>query len=150
MNLKDTISKELSQAVKNKDSEKVKTLRFLMAGFKNKEIEKRPDPLKEEDYFAVLKKQIKQINESLEHYKKAGYKEQAQKEEFQLSQLQPFMPKALSPEELKKKVQELIAKRDSASMKDMGFIMKELMAQTKNSVDGRLLSKLVREELSKQ
>ena len=148
MSLKEKFLKELSLAVKSKDSERVKTLRFLMAGIKNKEIEKRPHPLKEEDHFAVLKKQIKQIHESLEHYKKAGYTDQIQKEEFQLSVLQAFMPKALSQEELKKMVQDLIAKKASVSMKDMGFIMKELMAKTKNSVDGRQLSNMVREELS--
>ena len=148
MSLKEKVLKEMSLAVKNKETEKLKALRFLMAGIKNKEIEKRPNPLKEEDAVAVLKKQVKQINESLECYQKAGYTDQVQKEQFQLSVLQAFMPKTLSEEELKKMVQDMIVEKKASSIKDMGFIMKEIMAKTKNLVDGRQLSQMVREELS--
>lgn len=148
MSLKEKILKEMSASMKLKDMEKVKALRFVNSGIKNKEIEIRPKELTDEHVISVLKKQIKQIQESLEHYKKAGYSDRVKEEEFQLSVLQSYLPAALSFEDLKKKVQEEIEEIQAASLKDMGAVMKGVMAKTKGSADGKMLSQIVREELS--
>ena len=149
MSLKETILKELSQSMKQRDMAKVKVLRFLSSAIKNKEIEIRPKELTDEHVISVLKKQIKQNQESLEHYKKANYIEQAKEEEFQLSVLQNYLPELLSPEELKKITVEVIEEKKASSIKDMGLVMKGVMAKTKGSADGKQLSQIVREELSK-
>ena len=148
MSLKEKILKEMLASMKLKDMEKVKVLRFVNSAIKNKEIEIRPKELTDEHVSSVLKKQIKQIKESLEHYKKAAYNDRVKEEEFQLSVLQSYLPTALSPEELKKAVLEVIAETQAGSIKDMGAVMKGVMAKTKGSADGKMLSQLVREELS--
>ena len=149
MSLKEKILKELSASMKQRDRAKVKVLRFLSSAIKNKEIEIRPKELNDEHVISVLKKQIKQNQESLEHYKQAGYSDQIKEEEFQLSVLQTYLPELLSPEELKKITLEVITEHKASSLKDMGLVMKEVMAKTKGSADGKQLSQIVREELSK-
>lgn len=148
MSLKEQILKEMSASMKLKDMEKLKVLRFANSAIKNKEIELRPKALTDEHVFSVLKKQIKQIKESLEYYKKAGYSDRVKAEEFQLSVLQSYLPTALSSEDLKKMVLEVIAETQAGSIKDMGSVMKGVMAKAKGSADGKILSQIVREELS--
>ena len=148
MSLKEEILKEMSASMKSKDMEKLKTLRFISSAIKNKEIEIRPKDLTDEHVISVLKKQIKQIQESLEHYKKVGYSDRVKEEEFQVSILQSYLPPVLSSEDLKKVVLEVISETQASSMKDMGNVMKAVMAKTKGSADGKMLSQIVREELS--
>lgn len=149
MSLQDQISQDLAVCIKKRDLARVKVLRFLQAGIKNKAIELRPDPLNEDHIFGVLRKQIKQVKESLEHYQKAGYTDQACEEEFQLSVLQAYLPKTLSEEELKNIVNKVIGELEAQSVKDMGSVMKAVLAQTKGAADGQKLSQIVREELLK-
>lgn len=148
MSLKAKILEESAKAMKNKEAMRVKVLRFVSSAIKNKEIELRPKELTDEDTISVLKKQIKQTKESLEHYKKANYTKQAEEENFALSLLESFLPKALAPEEIKKVVLEVIAETKANSIKDMGSVMKMVMAKTKGSADGKQLSQIVRNELS--
>lgn len=149
MSLRDQILKNMESAMKERDMARVKVLRFLNSAIKNKEIELRPHPLTDDHVIGVLKKQLKQGRESLEHYKKADYQDQAKEEEFQLSVLQSYLPKALSKEETAKIVQQSIVEIKAQSLKDMGAVMKAVMAKAKGSADGKLLSQIVREELSK-
>ena len=149
MSLKERILKELSASMKQRDTARVKVLRFVNSAIKNKEIEIRPKDLTDEHVISVLKKQIKQIKEALEHYKKAGYVDRVQEEEFQLSVLQSYLPKSLSSEALKKIVLEVIVESQASSIKDMGAVMKGVIEKTKGSADGQQLSQMVREELSR-
>ena len=149
MFLKDQILKNMESAMKARDMNRVKILRFLHSAIKNKEIDIRPDPLTDDQVVGVLKKQIRQIKESLEHYKKAGYIKQVEEEEFQLSVLESYLPDFLSEKELKHIVNQVIEELKAQSMKDMGTVMKTAMSKAKGSADSRLLSQIVREELSK-
>ncbi|MBC6415130.1 MAG: GatB/YqeY domain-containing protein [Bdellovibrionales bacterium] len=149
MSLKEKILKELSLSMKNREIEKLKVLRLISAGIKNKEIELRPKKSTDADILAVLKKQIKQVKESLDYCKKANRKEDIQKGEFELSVLESFVPKGPSEEELKKMLFEVITESKAQSIKDMGTVMKKLMTKTKGLVDGQQLSQMVRFELSR-
>ena len=149
MSLKKEILKELSSAMKKRDSETLKTLRLLHAGIKNKEIELRPQELKESDVLSVLKKQIKQTKESLEFFEKAGRGDEIQKSKKEISLLSAFLPKAPTAEELKKIVLEVIDEKKAESMKDMGAVMKEAVSRTGGLADGRQLSEMVRSELAR-
>lgn len=149
MSLKEKILKDREKAMKEQDKDRLKVLRFLYSAIKNKEIEVRPDSLTDEQVIGVVKKQIKQVKESLEHYKKAEYKEQAKEEEFQLSVLESYLPQSLAPEELRKIVCQTIVELKAQSPKDMGSVMKTAMGKAKGSADGKILSSIVREELSK-
>ena len=135
--------------MKSRDMNRVKVLRFLHSAIKNKEIEIRPEPLTDDQVVGVLKKQIKQIKESLEHYKKAEYMKQVEEERFQLSVLESYLPDSLSEKELKPVVNQVIEELKAQSIKDMGIVMKTVMIKTKGSADGGLLSQIVRKELSK-
>ena len=148
MSLQDQIAKDLIACIKKRDLSRVKVLRFLQSGIKNKVIALRPEPLSEDHIFSVLRKQIKQIKESLEHYKKAGLTDRVQEEEFQLLVLESYLPKALSEEELTHLVRKAVKNLKAASIKDMGSVMKTVLSQTKGQVEGHKLSQLVRKELS--
>ena len=148
MSLKEQILKDVVNGVKGKDKNLLKTLRFLQAAIKNKEIEMRPDALKDQDVVTVIKKQVKQIQESVDFYKKAeGYQAQAEEEEYNLSVLRGYLPKQVSEEKLKTIVQEVIKELKPESMKDMGSVMKAAMAKAKGGADAKLLSQMIRDQL---
>lgn len=149
MSLKEQIVIDMKNAMKKRDLARVKVLRFLNSSIKNKEIELRPASLTDEHIIGVMKKQIKQNQEALEHYTKANYTEQATEEKFQLSILQSYLPQTLSAEETTKMVLQSITETKAQSIKDMGSVMKSVMSKAKGSVAGKLLSHIVREELSK-
>ena len=135
--------------MKDRDSETVKILRMLNSGIKNKEIELRPQELKESDVLSVLKKQIKQTKESLQFFEKAQREDEIQKSKKELSLLSAFLPKAPSAEELKKVVLRVIDEKKAQSMKDMGAVMKEAVSRTGGLAEGRQLSEIVRSELAR-
>ena len=149
MSLEKQILNDLAVCMKNKDKDRLKVLRFLHSGIKNKSIELRPETLKDEDIFRVLKKQIKQIKESLEYYTKAGYEDEIKEQKFQLSVLESYLPKTLSDKDVKKIVDEVIVKMKAQSIKDMGPVIKAVLSQTKGRSEGSMLSRIVKEALSK-
>lgn len=149
MALKEQILKDLNQSIKAQDKSRIKVLRYLTSEIKNKEIELRPSSLTDVHTTGVIKKQIKQTKESLEHYKKADYKENVEEESFQLSVLKSYMPAELSHEELEQLVDQAISETKAVSLKDTGVVMKTAMAKSKGSADGKRLSQIVREKLSK-
>lgn len=149
MSLQNQISSDLIKHLKNRDSDRVKVLRFLQAGIKNKIIELRSKALNDEQVLSVLQKQIKQINESLGHLKKAGYTDQIKDEQYQLGILEAYLPKQISKEELHKLVSQSIIDLKAQSIKDMGSIMQAVLAKTKGACSAQTLSQLVRQELSK-
>jgi len=148
MSLKQEILKKLKEAMKSRETETLKTLRLLHSGIKNKEIELRPQELKESDVLAVLKKQIKQSKESLDFFEKAGREDEIQKNKQELSVLETLLPKAPSDEELKTIVLEVIRKINAQSFKDMGRVMKEAVSRTGGLADGKKLSEIVKQALS--
>ncbi len=149
MNLKDKISNDLKASLKKGDRPLANALRLLQAAIKNREIERRPEPLREEDILGAIKKQAKISQESLEGYKKAGYERQAAEEARSLSAIQAYLPKAMPESELKSLIQEVISELKAESLKDMGRVMQEALARSKGRAGGRELSALVRERLQK-
>ena len=148
MSLKENILKELKEAVKKQQSFRLKAIRFLQAAIKNKEIELRPAPIKEEEVLGVVKKQIKQIQESIEYYKKAsGYEDTIKEEESNIAILKEFLPQALSEEALTKIIESTVEEVKPQSIKDMGKIMKAVLDKTKGAADNKLLSQLIKNRL---
>ena len=148
MFLKDQIQKEVIQAVKNREKERVGVLRFLQSAIKNKEIELRPDAIGEDQILAVIQKQIKQIRESLECYKQAAnHEDKVAEEEYKLSVLQSFLPKPLSEKELEEYIEKAVSELQPQSMKDMGRVMQWIKSQTGGAVEGKVLSEKVKSRL---
>lgn len=148
MTLKDKILNDIKSAMKAKDSKKLSVLRFVNAQIKNKEIEVRPNTITDEDITQVLKKYLKQRNEAVEQYAKAGRQDLVDQEKYEASVAEGYLPKMLSEDELQPIVAKVVQDIGASSMKDMGNVMKEVLAQTGGRADGKMVSTMVKNALS--
>ncbi|MGB9667371.1 MAG: GatB/YqeY domain-containing protein [Thermosulfidibacteraceae bacterium] len=146
--LKERISNDMKEAMKNKDSVKVSALRLLLSEIKNKEIDKRGD-LSDEEILAVIQKAVKQREESIEHYRKGNREDLVEKEMRELEILKSYLPDSLSHEELERIIDETIKEVGALGIKDMGKVMKALMPKVKGRADGKVVNEKVRERLSR-
>jgi uncharacterized protein YqeY len=149
MGLRDQISENIKIAMKNKDQVRLDTLRFMQSAIKNREIELRPSPITEEDMIGVIKKLAKQRKESIEQYQAGGRQDLADKERAELAILEEFLPTALSPEQTEALVTETIKELNATSIKDMGNVIKTVIAKSLGAADNKLVSELVRSKLQK-
>ena len=146
MSLAEQISRDMRAAMKDRDRGRVGALRMLGAALKNGEIE-AGRPLTEEEERVVLRRQLKQREESVEAFRKAGREDQAQAEATEAEIVRRYLPAPLSDEELIGIVDEAIAETGATSMRDMGAVMSRASARAGNRADGRRLSALARERL---
>ena len=151
MSLKKEIEVKLNQALKTKDKNTYPTLRLVVSAIKDAEIASRTKGQKEmsdSDIMAILKKMIKQRNESCEVYKKAGRNELLENETREIKVISAFLPKQLSEEETKKICQEAIKSSGASSMKDMGKVMGVLKSKHADTLDFSKVSSIMKELLS--
>lgn len=142
MTLAEKIRNDLTEAMKAREAERVSTLRMIQAAVKNEQIEKGGE-LGDADVQAVLRRAVKQRQDSAEQYDKGGRAELADKERREIELLQHYLPQAMSDEELEAKVREIIAETGAASRKDSGKVMKEMMARYRDTADGRKVQEVV-------
>ncbi len=149
MSLQQQIDVQIKEAMKAKDAERLGVLRMLKASVKNVAIEKGgPDmPVDDAEVTAVIRKQVKQRQDSIEGFEKGGRPELAAKEKAELEILSAYLPKALSPEALAALVSEAIAEAGATSKAQMGAVMKLATAKADGRVDGRKLSQEVQKQL---
>ena len=129
MSLHSKIEEKLNQSLKNKDKNLYPTLRLIISAIKDAVIANRSKESKEltdQDIMGLLKKMVKQRNESCEVYKKAGRTELLETEAKEIEIISSFLPKQLSEDETKKLCEEAIKKVGADSIKDMGKVMGEL------------------------
>ncbi len=147
--LEEKILNDYKEAMKNKDTLKSSILSFLRAEMINLAIEKKKKLLDDSDVMAVIRKQVKQHQDSIEQFKQGNRLDLADKEAKELEILKAYLPPQLSEEELKKIIEEVIASVGAQGLKDMGKVMKELNSKIAGKADGKLTSDLVKERLSK-
>jgi hypothetical protein len=147
--LEEKILNDYKEAMKKKDTVKSSTLSFLRAEMMNVAIEKRKKALDDNEVISVIKKQIKQHQDSIEQFQRGGRLDLADKETKELGILKSYLPPQLSSEEVKKIIEEVIATVGATGPADMGKVMKEVMSGVGQSTDGKLVSELVKERLSK-
>ena len=138
MSLKIKIEEKLNKALKEKDKNVYPTMRLIVSAIKDAEIANRTKEKKEildSDIIAILKKMIKQRNESCEVYKKAGRTELLSNETKEIEVISVFLPKQLSDEETKKICEGIVKSVGAASMKDMGKVMGALKSKYSNTLD---------------
>lgn len=145
--LQDQINKDYIAAMKARDTEKSSTLNFLRAQLKNVIIEKKTQELEDTDVIAVIKKQIKQRQDSIEQFKEGGRMELVQKEQKELEVLASYLPEQLSAEQIESVVSEVIQEAQANSMKDMGRVMKAVQEKTQGNADNKMVSELVKKAL---
>ena len=138
---------ELIIAMKAGDKIAMTGLRNIIGKLKSFQIDKG-EPLTKEDALKILKSATKQLRESVEQYKKGGRDDLAEKELFELSLLDKYLPEQLSEGEIRKIVKETIQASETESMQEMGRVMGMIMKELAESADGTLVQQIVREELS--
>ena len=147
MSLKKQIEEKLNQALKSKDKNTYPTLRLVVSAIKDAEIAGRTKGQKEmsdSELTAILKKMIKQRNESCEVYKKAERKELLENELKEINVISTFLPKQLSEEETKKICEEVIKSVGATSMKDMGKVMGVLKTKYAETLDFSKVSTIIK------
>ncbi len=148
MEIREKLMADLKVAMVAKDSLKVNTIRFLQAAIKNKEIDSRPNPITPDDVMAVIKKLVKQRKESIEQYQAAARQDLADQEAAELKVLEAYLPAQLSREEIEKVVAEVITAVNATSIKDMGAIMKEVVARTQGTADNKIVSEVIKSKFA--
>ena len=151
MSLRNQIEEKLNQSLKAKDKNTYPTLRLVVSAIKDAEIAGRTKGQKEmsdSDITAILKKMIKQRNESCEVYKKAGRNELLENETKEIEVINAFLPKQLSEEETKKICADVVKSVGASSMKDMGKVMGVLKSKHSDTLDFSKVSSIIKELLN--
>jgi uncharacterized protein len=147
MSLKDKIIADMTAAMKSKDASRTSTLRMVKAAITNREKEGGAE-LGDEDLVKLLRSQLKQRRDSVEHYQKANRQDLVDKETAEISVIESYLPQAASAEEIDQAVTVAIAETGAASMKEMGAVMKAAMLRLAGkNADGRTVSDAVKKRL---
>ena len=151
MSLENKIETKLSEALKNKDKNVFPTLRLVLSAIKDLKITKKmkEDTLKDEEIINILKKMIKQRNDSCEAYKKAGRDDLLNNEKKEIAVISEFLPKQLNDDETKKLCEDIIKSLKASSMKDMGKVMGNLKAKHGDVLDFSKASQILKILLTK-
>ena len=150
MSLQQQIDNDLKEAMKAREAERLGVLRMLKAALKNAAIEKggATAVLDDAEASAVIRKQVKQRQDSIEGFTKGGRPELAAKEQAEMEVLNAYLPKAMSPEDLAALVAEAIAEAGATSKAQMGAVMKIASAKAAGRADGKALSMEVQRQLA--
>jgi uncharacterized protein len=148
MGLKETILADMKEAMKTQQTVKLSALRFLQAAVKNREIELRPATITDQEVMSVIKKICNQHKDSIEQFTKASRPDLVDQEVAQLKILETYLPKQMSREDIEKLVSSVIAETKASSIKDMGGVIKAVIAKAAGAADGKLVSELVKTKLT--
>ena len=143
----DQLQEELKIAMKAGEKAKMMGLRNIIGKIKAAQIDKG-ETLTDEESLKILKTAAKQLKESLDQYRKGGRDDLAEKEAFELTLLEKYLPEQLSEEQIRQIVKNIVKNTGSGSMKDMGKVMGATMQELAGSADGKIVQKIVHEELS--
>lgn len=147
--LQEKIANDLKQAMKNRDALRVSCLRMIIADINNAVIAKQRQ-LKDEDVVEILQKQVKQHKDSIDGFSKGNRQDLVDKETKELAIIQTYLPKQLTPEEVAAIVKAAIEETGAKEQKDMGRLMSVIMPKVKGRADGKLVNKIVSEQLMKK
>ncbi len=152
MSLREKIETEYKIAVKSKDKNKISTYRLILSGIKDLDITNRSGVNKRDtfdsDILKLLRKMIKQRNESIEIYKKNNREDLFKIEQNEVELLSKYLPKQLSEDETKKLCSDLVQKLEVKNIKDIGKIMGELKKNHSDNIDFSIAGKIIKEILN--
>jgi len=143
MRLQGRIQDAIKDAMRARDAERLGTLRLVKSAFDYAQIESKKDELTDAEVIAILQRESKKRNDSVDQYEQGGRPELAEKEKRELIILQEFLPKPLSPDELEGLVRETIQELGATSKKEMGSVIKGVQAKAAGRADGKSISSLV-------
>jgi uncharacterized protein len=148
LSLLERLNNDMKQAMKNKEKDRLTTIRMIKASLQNETIKFGKQELSEEEELTVLSREVKQRKDSLQEFEKAGREDLVEKIQNELKHVEVYMPQQLSEEEVASIVKEAIAETGAASKADMGRVMAVIMPKVKGKADGSLVNKLVQQHLS--
>jgi uncharacterized protein YqeY len=138
--------------MRQRDEARKRTIRSVIAALKEAETELdasgQRKSLGDDDILALISKQAKQRLESISEFRRGGREDLVAQEETDLAILQTYLPQQLSPEEIEREARQLIAEVGASGPRDIGKVMKPLMARFKGRADGKLVNRIVRELLA--
>ncbi len=143
----DQLQEELKIAMKAGEKAKMMGLRNIIGKIKAAQIDKG-ETLTDEESLKILKTAAKQLKESIDQYRKGGRDDLAEKEAFELTLLEKYLPEQLSEEQIRQTVKNIVKNTGAGSMQDMGKVMGATMQELAGSADGKIVQKIVQEELS--
>lgn len=147
MSLNETVMGDLKTAMKARDEVGKRTLRMLKSDLGKKEVD-LGRALTDDEALSVLTAQVKARKDSIAAYDDAGRKDLADAEREELAVLEGYLPKQLDEAEARAAIEALVAELGIGGKKQMGLLMKEVMARYKGQIDGKLASKIAGELLS--
>lgn len=145
--LNDTLTADMREALRARDSERLSTLRFLLAALKNAQIEAM-HPLDDEEATAVLRKQAKMRRDSIAQFRTGGRDDLVRKEEAELAIIESYLPAAPTEDQIHAVVRTVIAETAASGPKDMSVVMRTAMSRLGSQADGRRVQGIVRDELA--
>lgn len=145
--LYEKLTEDYKIAMKEKQETKKSALNFVLAQIKNKKIELQRDP-NDDEVIALLKKEVKSLNEALSFLEKADKPDELAEEQEKKAILESYLPAMLDKEATKKLIESIVSELEIADLKTgRGLLMKELMAKHKSELDGSLVNQIINEML---
>jgi uncharacterized protein YqeY len=148
MEIREKLTADVKAAMIAKDSVKLGALRMLQSAIKNREIEVRPEAISTDDVMSVIKKLVKQRKESIDQFSTAGRQDLVDQETAELKILEVYLPAAMGREQTEALVVEVIAALGAKTVKDMGPVMKEVVARSGGTADNKIVSELIKAKLA--
>jgi len=140
--LTEKIRTDLTEAMKAQEKERLSTIRMLQSAIKNEQINSGHE-LSDEEAMSVIRKAVKQRQDSVEQYTKGNRPELAAKEQAEIDVLKGYLPPELSDDDLESGIREIVASTGAQSKKDMGKVMKEATVRFKGRADGKKIQEIV-------
>ncbi len=148
MEIRERIMNDIKVAIKEKNQVRLGALRFLHSAIKNREIELRPNAITHDEIIGVIKRLVKQRKESIDQYKAGGRQDLVDQEAAELAILEELLPAQLGQAEVEQVVKDVIDALNAKSPKDMGGVIKEVIARTQGNADNKLVSEIVKKSLN--
>lgn len=143
MSLKEQIKNDIKEAMKAKDNARRDALRMLSSAIKQIEVDERID-LDDDAVMKIILKQVKQRNDAASQYKEAGRDDLYEKETYEISVFEVYLPKQLNDDELETKIKSIIEATGASSMKDMGKVMGAASKELQGLADGKRINNCVK------
>ncbi len=147
MALKTRIQEDVKSAMRARDQKRLTALRLMTAAIKQIEVDTRTE-LDDQAVLGVLDKMVKQRRESLQQYQRAGRDDLAAQEQYELDLLSPYLPEALSDDEVADLIKQAVAETGASTIRDMGAVMNKLRGEVQGRADMKAVSSAVKAQLS--
>ena len=145
--LKQRLQSDLKDAMKQKDTFKRDVIRFVMSAIKQIEVDERKE-LSDADIEAILVKQIKQRNDSIQQFREGGREDLVEKNEKELEILRSYLPEPMSEDEVREIIKEIVKETGAQGMKDMGKVMGAAKSKIGSRAEGRVINQIAKELLN--